>query len=77
LRNITEEEQLFKSSGRTGDEIAGHVEAHSLILDQCTQLSFDVMQSVLINRLDALLSVRRWVFEHIVTYDLKFNSLSG
>lgn len=76
VKHFTDEELIFIGSGWTGDEIAGHVEAHSVILDQCTQLSFDLMQGVFINRLDALRSVRRWIFEHIVTYDMKFKSLS-
>ena len=74
IKQFTEEERLFKCSGWSEDEILCHVEAHNEILDQCTQFSFDLMQGVVMNRLDALRRVRRWIFEHIINFDLEFKN---
>ena len=67
------EEAMIKSLGIPADEICRHVQAHSEIIEEFTQLNFDLMSGKGID-LDALVAmIKKWIVDHLADYDLKID----
>ena len=71
IDHFTSEEMLMKSIGMAAGELARHVDAHSQVIEQITQLSFDLMKRRRIARELVLSKVRAWIVEHLAEHDLE------
>lgn len=71
IDHFTSEEALMRSIGVTGTELARHVDAHSQVIEQITQLSFDLMKRRRISREQVLTKVRGWIVDHLTEHDLE------
>ena len=65
------EERLLKSIGMPEADVESHVQEHSHILGQYTQLNLDLMQGKVANRSEALRMIKSWIISHVVHYDLE------
>lgn len=68
--HFNNEEEFFKSLGMPDALVSSHVQAHTDILVQYTQLNMDIMQRTAPVRADVLKLIKSWIIEHIVRYDL-------
>ena len=65
------EERLLKSIGMHEVDVVNHVQAHTYIIGQYTQLNLDMMQGNMSNRSTCLRMIKGWVIDHIVHHDLE------
>lgn len=68
-KHFTNEESYLKTLPMPANEIAGHVEAHTTILQQYTQLNIDLMHGKNLNHGDILLMIKGWIFGHVIQFD--------
>lgn len=68
--HFNSEEKFFKSLGMPDALVSNHVQAHTDILVQYTQLNMDIMQMKVPDRADVLKLIKNWIIEHIVRHDL-------
>lgn len=71
IDHFTSEEKLMRSIGVAGSALARHVDAHSQVIEQITQLSFDLMKRRRISREQVLTRVRGWIVDHLSEHDLE------
>lgn len=64
------EEKIFMSSEMSVDAMLAHVQAHSTILEQYTQLNLDLMDGKTFARVELLSMIKHWVIDHIVSHDV-------
>lgn len=69
IDHLASEEQVTRSIGVAGSELAQHVEAHSQVIEQITQLSFDLMKRRQISREHVIAKVRSWIVDHLTEHD--------
>jgi hemerythrin len=65
------EEGYFKSCGMPLNEVDEHIQAHNDILEQYCTLNLDLMVDKALSRSDILLMIKSWIFDHVLTYDIK------
>jgi hemerythrin-like metal-binding protein len=65
------EEALINSTGMPKHEIEQHVEAHTEILLQYTDLNMALMNKELPSREEALTMIKGWIVEHMAQYDTR------
>lgn len=68
--HFNNEERFFKSLGMPEALVSSHVQAHTDILVQYTQLNIDLMQGKAPNRTDVLRLIKDWIIGHIARHDL-------
>lgn len=71
IEHFQHEEEILGKHGLDHDEIVRHVSAHNRIIEQFTQLQFDLMSGKAINCDEVLAMIRSWIVTHLVSYDLK------
>lgn len=74
IDHFTNEEKLMRTLGLSDVELARHIDAHSEVIEQITQLSFDLMKRNRIGRDEVLAKVRAWVVEHLAEHDIQLRS---
>jgi len=72
--HFTHEENFFKSLGMPEKEVAGHVQTHTEILNQYTQLVLDLMHGKVPGRAEVLLMIKDWIIGHVVRCDLNIKN---
>jgi len=65
------EEQILASCGLPPETVAVHRQAHWHILEQYTELQFDLMSSSRLDQAEVLSMLRTWLVDHLVAHDLK------
>ena len=65
------EERILKTSGMPADQVADHVHAHTVILEQYTQMNCDLMEGKALAWPDALRMVKGWIIDHLQQFDAK------
>jgi hemerythrin-like metal-binding protein len=70
IDHFTSEERLMRTIGISGGQLARHIDAHNQVIEQITQLSFDLMQRKRIGRDQVLAKVKIWVVGHLSEHDL-------
>ena len=70
IEHFADEERLMRSLGLPPAMLARHVDAHNQIIEQITQLSFDLMKDGQIGRNAVIAQVKEWVLGHLNEYDL-------
>jgi hemerythrin len=70
IDHFTNEERVMRSIGISSDELARHMDAHSAIIEQITQLSFDLMNRRQIDRGDVVARMKDWILGHLTEHDL-------
>jgi PAS domain S-box-containing protein/hemerythrin-like metal-binding protein len=68
------EEKLFAAIGMPEKDVALHVQAHRLILEQCAALNHKLQEGKVPNRSEALRMLRNWIINHIVQHDFKIQA---
>ena len=68
--HFNNEESIFKSFGMPEEVVASHVQAHTEILEQYTQLNMDLMQDKVLSRSVVLRMIKDWIIGHVVRHDL-------
>ena len=68
------EEGILKACGMPPDQIAAHVQAHDEILEQYAQLNLDLMEGKKLTRSEALLTIKRWIIDHVVYHDTRIRA---
>lgn len=69
-RHFINEERIFKSFGMPKDVEQCHIDAHTAILYQYTQLNMDLMQGLQLNRIEVLRMIKDWIVGHVAHHDL-------
>ena len=69
-RHFTSEERIFKSFGMPEDIVQSHVDAHTGILYQYTQLNIDLMKGKRLDQIDVLRMIKDWIVGHVAHHDL-------
>lgn len=64
------EETILKSLAMPEVEVFSHIQAHTGILNQYTQMNLDLMEGKVIARADALVMIKRWIVTHLLNYDI-------
>jgi hemerythrin-like metal-binding protein len=59
------EESILKTSGMPADQVADHVHAHTVILEQYAQMNCDLMEGRALAWPDALRMVKGWIIDHL------------
>ena len=72
--HFNHEEDFFKSLGMPEKEVEGHVQTHTDILNQYTQLVLDLMHGKAPGRTDVLLMIKDWIIGHVVRFDLNIKN---
>lgn len=72
--HFTHEEVFFSAIGMPENEILHHVQTHTEILDQYTQLLFDLMNGKVPARTDVLRLIEDWIVGHVVRFDLNIKN---
>lgn len=72
--HFSNEENFMRSLDMPENEIASHIQAHTNILEQYTQLNFDVMQGKKISCTEILHIIKDWLIVHIVSFDLNIKN---
>lgn len=70
IDHFTNEERMMRSIGVPPDKLARHVDAHGVIIEQITQLSFDLMKRRPIERGEVVGKMRQWILGHLAEHDL-------
>ncbi len=70
IDHFTSEERLKRTIGVPDGQLARHIDAHSQVIEQITQLSFDLMKRERISRDQVLAKVKVWIVDHLTEYDL-------
>jgi hemerythrin-like metal-binding protein len=70
IDHFTSEERLMRTIGISGGQLARHIDAHNQVIEQITQLSFDLMLRKRISRDQVLAKVKVWIVGHLTEYDL-------
>ena len=65
------EEKLLRGCGMPGAGVERHLQEHTQILQQYTQLQIDLMSGKFLDRAATLQMVERWLRDHIIDFDLK------
>ena len=65
------EERYFAACGMPAAEVRAHLMAHSEILEQYTQLNFDLMAHKTIAMPAVAQMIKEWIVHHLVEHDLK------
>lgn len=71
VSHFTHEEKLLVATGMPADEISEHIHVHGEILEQYTQLNFDLMQGKAYDKISVLTMIKDWIVTHVICYDLK------
>ncbi len=74
IDHFASEEQVMRTLGLPPDMLARHIDDHSRIIEQITQLSFDLMKQRLIERKTIMAKVKDWVLGHLTEYDLQLRN---
>ncbi len=72
--HFANEEKVLKSIGMADDEFSQHAVAHDEILEEYTQLNFDLMDGKVFERSAVLASIRGWIIDHIRSHDIKIRA---
>ena len=67
------EERILENSSMPESEVQMHKAAHTKIIEQFANLSFELMEGERVSRAEILRQIRRWVIAHHVEYDLKIS----
>lgn len=65
------EEALMTSLGMPENLLTPHIHAHKKIIEQYTELNFDLMSGKQFDTEQLILVVHKWIVEHIMAYDMK------
>lgn len=65
------EEAVMQSFGLPDHDLAAHVEAHSEILRQYTDLNLALMNEKKLERSKVLAMIKQWIIEHLLEHDVK------
>lgn len=68
------EEKVFRSLDLPADDVLSHIQAHTAILDQYTQLNLDLMAGQALVRSEVLAMIRRWIVDHLMDHDIKIRN---
>lgn len=71
IDHFASEEKFMRAIGVPATELARHVDAHNQVIEQITELSFDLMERKRISRDQILGKVGGWIVEHLTDYDLE------
>ena len=71
IDHFTNEERVMRVIGVPEVQLARHIDAHSQVIEQITQLSFDLMKRRRISRDEVLAKVRGWIVDHLAEHDLQ------
>jgi hemerythrin len=74
IDHFTSEEQVMRTLGLPPDMLARHMDDHNRIIEQITQLSFDLMQQRQIKRTTIVARVKDWVLGHLTEHDLQLRN---
>ena len=77
LEHFASEERLMRFMAVPGELLARHIDAHNEVIEQITQLSFDLMKRRKVERTEVVAKVHAWVFDHLSEYDLELKTCSG
>ena len=69
--HFSNEESLFKSIGMPAADVDSHVQEHSRILEQYTQLNLDLMHGKIPDHGEMLRMINDWIIVHVAHHDLK------
>ncbi len=70
IDHFTNEERVMRSVGIPPDKLARHMDAHSAIIEQITQLSFDLMKRRRVDRVEVVARMKDWILGHLTEHDL-------
>lgn len=70
LEHFRLEETQFQALGMPQDLVRDHLQAHTEIIDQYTQLNLDLMHGKSVDRTEALRMIQGWVLGHVAHHDL-------
>ena len=70
LNHFASEERVMRTLGIPDHQLARHIDAHNAVIEQITQLSFDLMQRKSLHRDDVIFQVREWIIGHLADHDL-------
>ena len=65
------EEKIFTSSGMPSHLAEQHIQAHSEILEQYTELNLEFMKGRAYDRAEVLTLIRNWIIEHLMLHDVR------
>lgn len=71
IEHFQNEEEILGKHGLDHEEIVRHINAHNRIVEQFTQLQFDLMSGKAVKCEEVLAMIRSWIVTHLVSYDLK------
>ena len=69
-KHFDNEERFFSALGMPEALVSSHIQAHTDILVQYTQLNIDIMEKRTPDRTVVLTLAKNWIIEHIVRHDL-------
>lgn len=65
------EEKIFTSSEMPSHVAEQHIQAHSEILEQYTELNLEFMKGRKYDRSEVLVLIRNWIIEHLMLHDVR------
>lgn len=71
IEHFESEENVMKSLGVPADEMALHMEAHNLIIEQFSHLHLDLMHGRGIGMDVIIPMIKQWIFDHLAVHDMK------
>jgi hemerythrin-like metal-binding protein len=74
IDHFANEEKVMRSVGVPAELLARHMDAHNEVIEQITQMCFDLMRRKTIGRDQALERVRSWIVRHLTEYDMKLRA---
>ncbi|HEX5803008.1 MAG TPA: hemerythrin family protein [Azospira sp.] len=69
--HFANEEMIMARCGLPADELAEHRRVHWEILEQYTELQFELMSPAQLDQTEVLSRIRSWVVGHLLEYDMK------
>ncbi len=70
IEHFASEERVMRTLEIPGVQLARHMDAHNEVIEQITQLSFDLMRRKFLRRDDVIFQVREWIVGHLADHDL-------
>lgn len=70
IDHFISEEHFMRTTGVPEVQLVRHIDAHNQVIEQITQLSFDLMNRKNIGREDVITKVRSWIVDHLTEHDL-------
>lgn len=76
LDHFASEERVMRALGISADRLARHIDAHNAVIEQITELSFDLMRRKSLHRDDVIFQVREWIIGHLADHDLELRGFA-